>query len=204
MDLDLEPKPENPAQKRKIAMILAFVSAALIVATLFTHGWLRAGGGMDAGFGLMSVKGCHEGACSSVSNKELIDGINKEVKRAKAMGYSDPSLEEKSPVFWLTGYATLGLGLLAVAGLVAAGVTLGQGKLMLRPVAPTSVAMVCLFLSLVTACIFVATNPTRGGMSELGQMGVGWGFWIFGIGTVVGIVAVPMILKFKPVEPDHF
>jgi len=212
VDLNLEPQPENPAQKRKIAMSLAFVSAAMILATLFTHGWLRAAGGIDAGFGLMSLQACEEGSCKSISNKEMIDEHNTMVKKAKElsasyadmgrdMGLSERDLEEKSAIFWIMGYATLLFALLAAASLVVAGVTLGQGKLMIQPIAPTSTAMLFLFLSLVTACIFVATNPTRGtGM----QLGVGWAFWTFGIGTVVGILAVPMILKFKPVEPDHF
>lgn len=201
MDLNLEPKPENPAQKRKIAMALAFISAAMILATLFTHGWLRAAAGIDAGFGLMSIEVCDpDEGCQSKSNKALIDETNEAIREAKRYGMAGGQ-DEKGPMFWLMGYATLGFALLAAASLIVAGVTLGQGKLMIKPIAPTSTAMLFLFLSLVTACVFVATNPTRGtGM----QLGVGWAFWTFGLGNVVGILSVPMMLKFKPVEPDHF
>ncbi len=193
MDLNLEPKPENPAQKRKIAMGLAFASAVMILATLFTHNWLRAPDPIDAGFGLMSLQVCQEGACQSKSNKAVIAEFNQDA-------YSDK--DKKGPAFWIAGYATLGFGLLAAISLVVAGVTLGQGKLMMKPVAPTSTAMIFLFLALITACVYVASNPSRGNFWL--QMGVGWSFWVFGIAVVVGIAAVPMILKFKPAEPDHF
>ena len=193
MELNLEPKPENPVQKRNIAMALAFISAVMVVVPLFTHAWLRAPEGIDIGFGLMSLKVCEDGACTTIGNKELIDQYND----------AAPKSEEKGPMFWLMGYATLGFGLLAAASLIVAGVTLGQGKLMIRPFAPTSTAMVFLFLALVTSCVFVATNPTRGGF-QIMTLGVGWAFWVFGIGTVLGIVAAPMIIKFKPVEHDHF
>jgi hypothetical protein len=197
VDLNLEPKPENPAQKRKIAMGLAFASAVMIVATLFMHSWLRAPDPIDAGFSLMSLQICDDGSCHTQSNKSLIDEYNRSARAAKAYGMDE---EEKSPVFWVMGYATLAFGLLAAISLIVAGVTLGQGKLLMRPIAPTSTAMLFLFFALITACVFVATNPTRGNFSI--QVGVGWAFWVFGTGTVLGIIAIPKILKFKPVEPD--
>ena len=169
MDLDLNPKPENPQQKKMIAMGIAIAAALAITTTLFTHRWLAAGGGLDAGFGLMSLKVCDPGGeCQSQSNKELIDQYNATAGR---FGRGD---DKKGPGFWLAGYATLVTGALAV---------------------------IFLFLALIAGCVFVATNPSRG--TTL-QLGVGWSFWVFGVGVVGGIVGAQLLAKFKPVEHDPY
>jgi hypothetical protein len=188
MALNLEPVPENPAQKKLIATIVAGAAILALALTLFTHRWLKAGGDLDAGVGLFGVKICPpDGDCETMSNKEMIEKYN---ESADTFGH-----EKKSPVWWLAGYATFGMILLSIGALIAAIVLVHNGKFFLGSMAPTSISLLLLFLTLIVGMIFVATNPTKG---EAMQLGVGWTFWIFGVGVVGGIVGSQMLNKFKP------
>jgi hypothetical protein len=188
-DLNLEPVPENPAKKKQIAMIVTGVACLAILVTLFTKHWLAPADPLEGGMGLRSYSICFQGECEEGTNKALIAEFNERASKS----------DQKSPIFWIMGYATIITGLLSV-GLLIAGVALvAKGKFFLGSVAPTSLALLSLFLTLILACVFVATNPTKGSAM---QLGVGWSFWLFGVGVVTGIVGAQMLNKFKP-APDY-
>jgi hypothetical protein len=65
-------------------------------------------------------------------------------------------------------------------------------------VAPTTIALLTLFVGMITACVFVATKP-------LGPNGVGvqYAFWIYGTGLVLGLASAQMLAKLlRPEDPD--
>lgn len=195
-DLNLEPVPENPAKKKQIAFAVAVAAILAIGATLISHSWLRAGGGIDAGFGLRSMKACGGGECMSQTNKAIIDEINKNAEEMREAGFGKG--ETKSALFWIGGYVTIIAGLGAIISLVLSVVMVAKGQFWLKPIPPTSAAFLFLFIGLLGAVIFLVTNPTKGtGL----QFGTGWAFWVFGVGTVTGIVASQLLVKFKPAEP---
>jgi hypothetical protein len=188
-DLNLEPVPENPAKKKQIALIVTAVACLAIAVTLFTKHWLAPADPLEGGMGLRSYSICFQGECEEGTNKALIAEFN------RRSGKSD----QKSPIFWVMGYAVIIVGIFSI-GLLAAGAALvAKGKFFLGSVAPASLALLSLFLGLILACIFVATNPTKGSAM---QLGVGWSFWLYGVGTVTGIVGAQMLNKFKP-APDY-
>jgi hypothetical protein len=291
MDLNLEPKPENPARKRQIALAISIVAIVALAVAMFTKRWQRVGqDDHRVGMGLISVEECREGKCVTRSNKDFVENrINRTVgelseaitnlgklrgfvsrdlstvdefgdgydmygeprtfenrlcsgdldgayqrmldeervldpRTAKRPGdevstafmcrlvmnnATDPRKlpEKKSMVGWLTGWITMILLGLSVISLGAAVIQVAQGKFFVGPIAPTSWSILCLFLSLIVGCIFVASNPTRGENLDvlLGyQLGVGWSFWLFGAGVVLGIAGTIQLTKFKPAPVDHF
>ncbi len=287
MDLNLEPRPENPARKRTIALIVTILAIVALGVCMFTKRWQRVGqDDHRVGMGLISVEECHEGKCVTQSNKEFVEGrINGTIANINAAigdigklrgyvsrdvatddtfgdgydmygrpmtfeerlcsgdldaaysrmlddeaildgkrppersttfmcrlverGAADPRKlpETKSMASWLTGWITMVLIGLAVLSMITAVVLVAQGKFFLGPLAPTSWAILFLFLALILGCIFVASNPTRGERLDvlLGyQLGVGWSFWVFGVGVVLGIAGTQMLVKFKPAPIDHF
>lgn len=198
MGLNLEPVPENPAKKKMIAYVTTGVACVLLLAALFSGRWLAAGGGIDGGMGLRSLEVCMGGECESMTNKELIDKHNEQVKEMKEMGYGGKA-EEKSAIFWIAGYLTLVCGLLSVLALAASAAMVAKDKFVTKPMAPTSAALLFLFIGLLGAVLFLVTNPTRG---MAFQLGTGWGFWVFGVASIAGIAAAQMLVKFKPADPD--
>lgn len=189
MGLNLEPVPEDPAKKRMIAFVVTGVACVAILVALFTKGWLAPADPLEGGMGLRSWEICYEGECEGQTNKALIDELNERASDS----------DKKSPVFWVMGYATILLGLISVGLLAAGAVLVHKGRFYLGSIAPPSLALLTLFLALITAMIFVATNPTKGtGM----QLGAGWSFWTFGVGVVGGIVGAQMLMKFKPAPGD--
>jgi len=196
-DLNLEPVPENPAKKKQIAFIVAAVAILAIGATLFSHNWLSAGGEIEGGLGLRGYEICFMGQCQSQSNKALIDDFNEgEKRKAEMLG---GKADTKSPAFWIAGYLTLVAGFGTILSLGLAIAMVAQGKWWAKPMPPTSAAFLFLFLGLAGAVVFLVTNPTSG---TAFQLGTGWAFWVFGLGTVVGIAATQMLAKFKPAEPE--
>lgn len=195
-DLNLEPVPENPAKKKQIAFAVAGAAVLALVLTLFSHSWLRAGGGIDAGFGLRSMNVCMGGECESQTNKKIIDEHNKNAEEMREAGFG--KVETKSALFWIAGYLTGFAAVGAIVCLILSVVMVAKGQFWLKPIPPTSGAFLFLFIGLLGAVVFLVTNPTKGtGM----QFGTGWAFWVFGIGTVTGIVASQLLVKFKPAEP---
>jgi hypothetical protein len=63
----------------------------------------------------------------------------------------------------------------------------------LRPMAPTTIALLSLLVGMISGCVFVAQARAIGT--------VGWTFWVFGVATVLGIVAAQGLARFKPGDP---
>jgi hypothetical protein len=194
MNLDPTGKPKD---NRTLAIVLAVVAAGLLLFAAFSKNWVGRPAPFDIGFG---PRGCHN--CAMIAGEEGGDMSNFafiETLRDKAteMFGSDEQAHASSafaPMGMVTFVLLLlaGLGLLASAGMAA--------KKMRRdlPIAPTTIALLGLMLSLLTACVFVATKP--GGP---GFVGVSMGFWCYGIGAVLGIAAAQMLAKLlRPVDPD--
>jgi hypothetical protein len=207
MGLNLEPVPENPVKKRQIAMMVAVAAIVALGLAAFSKSWLRAEKGSSrVAMGLIRAELCDRGACNTMSDREFVKSIiNDQIDRLKEIGV--PGVPAKrSPASWIAGWITLVLVVLAAGSLLAAVILIAQGKFFLGPFAPTSLALLLLFLSLIAGCVFVATNPTTGkDMQEMlpFRLGVGWSFWVFGAGVVAGIAGSQLLAKFKPAEPDY-
>ncbi len=181
-------QPTAPAldQKKLTAIILAGVAAVLMVLPTFSHRWLH-NQQVDAGFGLLSFGACAGGECESMSNAKVVD-----LAREEAMQESD----KPSALFVPMGWATLIATYLTVAALLAcAGLVLARGSIPRLPLSPPTAALLLAFTTLVTACIFVASNPAKRLVS------INWPFAVFGLGNVLTIVSSQMLNKYKPRDP---
>ena len=188
MNLNLDGKPR---ENRMLAVGLAVIAAGLLIFAAFSRHWVSRPG-PDIGFGPMGCTNCapfagHTG--TDLSNAEFVSLL-------REMG--PEAAKTTSSAFSPMGWATFALSLLAGLGLLGAafmGSTRSRKEL---PIAPSSVALIGLMLSLITACVFVATKP--GGP---GFVGVSLGFWLYGIGAVMGIASAQMLAKLnRPEDPD--
>ncbi len=180
----------TPRDNRMLAVILAVVAAGLLIFAAVSREWVG-NPGLDVGFG---PRGCHGCAMDSehrdMSNAAFV-ALLREMEPARADKIT-------SSAFAPMGWATLGLCLVSALGLLGAaylGYTKSRKAL---PIAPSTVALLGLMLSLITACVFVATKP--GGP---GFVGISMGFWAYGIAAVMGIAAAQMLAKLtRPVDTD--
>ncbi len=185
---ELVAPPPLRKDNRMLGIGLCALAAVLLLFSCVSHRWLenRQREGMGFGFSLLSFEACLGDTCESKSNSELID-------EARSHGNKDAS-----GAFAPMGKVTLVLLLIAVIGLIGTAVLAQLKKRLDWPMLPTTVGLLALMVALITGCVFIATKP--GGA---GGVGVGLGFWAFGIGTVVGIAALQMLNKLiKPVDPD--
>ncbi|MBA3461333.1 MAG: hypothetical protein H0T46_15325 [Deltaproteobacteria bacterium] len=188
MNLNLDGKPR---ENRMLAVGLAVVAAGLLIFAAFSRNWVSRPG-PDIGFGPMGCTNCAMFAGAEggdMSNAEFISLIRE----------LDPvAAKTASSAFSPMGWATFGLSLLGALGLLGAaflGFTKSRKPL---PIAPSTIALIGAMLSLITACVFVATKP--GGP---GFVGVSMGFWLYGIGAVMGIASAQMLAKLtRPEDPD--
>jgi len=185
---------------RMLAGVLVLVAIAGLAFAMVSKRWLaNTAGRGEMGFGLLSFSACFDGSerygteerCESRSNSEIVAEVQ------KAHGSASGAF----PIF---GYITLGLIGLAVLSLLA---TLplafrkqadAQAMLEKLPIAPTTVALSTISLALITGCVFVATKP--GGV---GSVGVGWGFWAFGVAVITGMTGAIMIGKQLGPKPSE-
>jgi len=192
MNLDLSGKPKD---NRTLAIGLAVAAAALLLFAAFSKSWVARPAPIDIGFGPLGCHNCNiEEAGGGMSNFAFIDMLR---DKATEMFGSDEQAHA-SGAFAPMGLASFVLLLLAGLGLLASA---GLAAKKLRkdfPIAPTTVALLSLMLSLLTACVFVATKPGGAGF-----VGVSMGFWAYGIGAVMGIASAQMLAKLlRPVDPD--
>lgn len=226
-DPALDPATKKGVDKRMVGIVLAFVAAASLVTSSFSKSWMgnpdfsglvrdsdgrpSAAGGRymalrgDIRFGPLGFERCmkaHRGPfgmeddlpggekCSSISTSELNELV----------GELDPQNRDKytSGAFAPAGRIAFVACLLAALALCAtAGMALARKRKDL-PMSPASVALLGLVVAMAAGCVFVATKPGPAGM-----LGVDIGFWAFGGGTVVGILAAQMLAKeIRPVDPD--
>ncbi len=190
MNLDLSGKPRS--DNRMLAIGLGVAAAALLMFAAFSRSWVARPAANDIGFGPMGCQNC--AIFDGASGGDMSNGAFIEAVRAMDPDSARTTSSAFAPMGWATFVVLLlsGLGLLAAAGLAYAK----QRRDL--PIAPTTIALLGLMISLITACVFVATKP--GGP---GFVGVSMGFWAYGIGAVMGIAAAQMLAKLlRPVDPD--
>lgn len=182
------PKKDN----RQLALGLAIAAALCMLYGGFTKKWLVNGGShSEYGFGLRSNYQCATGyddkqRCEEHSNGEVVD-LFKQMNPKFASGAFVP-----------TGWITFIALLLAALGLAGAAAMAAAKKPMDLPIAPTTIGLLFSMIALITGCVFVATKPGPPGM-----VGVGLSFWIFGVGSVMGIVGAQMLAKVnRPPDPE--
>jgi hypothetical protein len=205
-----------------IAVLLAAVAAAALIYACVAQSWLynpRNKQHFEVGFGLMSNFECElsgmdestKGECRTMSNSELVTAWDLQLadirKRAKD-DPADPTLqafvmkatdELKTSGVWPTlGYITLGCAVLAALSLlVCAALVLGK-KRVAWPIMPTTTAILGTAIGLITGCIFVALKP-----GPPGYVGVHLGFFAFGAGVIIGLIAALMLNKLlRPHDED--
>ena len=192
MNLDLSGKPKS--DNRMLAVGLTALAAALLIFAAFSRSWIARPAPIDIGFGPMGCHGCALFGGSADDGGKMSNGAFIELVRA-----NDPDADKTtSSAFAPMGWATFGLCLVSALGLLAAAALGYAKKRKDLAIAPTTVALLGLMASLITACVFVATKP--GGP---GFVGVSMGFWAYGIGAVMGIAGAQMLAKLlRPVDPD--
>ncbi|MBP9087467.1 MAG: hypothetical protein KBG15_15190 [Kofleriaceae bacterium] len=177
---------------RLVAGVLVLVAIAGLAFAMVSKRWLANTAGFgELGFGLLSFSACTEGSaeyeikasCQTRSNSAVVAEIQNEHGSA-------------SGAFPIFGYITLGaiglavLSLLATVPLAFRKPADAQAMLEKLPMAPTTAALLTMFVALITGCVFVAIKP--GGV---GAVGVGWGFWGFGVAVITGMTGAIMIGK---------
>lgn len=191
MNLDLNPQPKK--DNRQLAIGLAVAAAVLLLFAAFSRSWVARPAPMDVGFGPMGARGVGEFIGSSegkMSNGEF-------VAKLREMSPSDAD-KITSSAFAPMGWATFGLLLIAALALLATAGIAVKDKRPELAVSPASISLLAIMVSLITACVFVATKP--GGP---GFVGVAMGFWAYGLGAVLAIVSAQMLAKaIRPIDPD--
>lgn len=201
-------------RRRATAIVLAFVSAAALIAGVFGPRWLQTPEGIgvtlerdevvSAGMGLRAFEMCHEQVCVSISNTALIDLLEKRIEQIREENKTLPAQQQRALPhapwhgFPIVGYITLVAGLIAAAGLVIAGILAMAGKRIFVPIMPTTIAVLGLAIGIITGCIFVATKP-----DFTVSLVVGWTFITFGAGAVLGLAAVfPLNRAIRPIDEE--
>lgn len=220
-----EPAMKKGVDKRMVAIVLAFAMAGCLIVAAFSKSWMgnpsfsglvrdsdgraSAEGGRymalrgDIRFGPLGFERCgtpyrgfemnetpSETTCAELSTSEFNHLI----------GELDPKNRDKytSGAFATAGrIAFVACLLSALALLATAGLALARKRKDL-PISPASVALLGLVGAMASGCVFVATKPGPAGM-----LGVDLGFWAFGAGTVIGLLAAQMLAKeIRPEDPD--
>lgn len=204
-------------RKRTVAIVLAFVSAAALLVASGGPQWLHTlPGSKQIDVGLRSYTTCIDAKCGSASNFEVIDYLNKMIEEMKAYNATQPAKNQiavpRPPWggFPVVGLITLIMSVLAALGLLWGAVLALQRKRPELPIMPTTIAVLGLALAIVNGCLFLATKPEMvihyapGVTSNLiDDMGVGWTFWTFGIGAVLGLASVfPLNRQIRPIDEE--
>lgn len=186
--------PRRPPS-RSLPVVLGLIAVGLLVYACLSERWLvnLRDPEHPYGLGLRMTWQCSRAtaivtgdACASMSNSYLVETL-----RGDGSEYVSSAF---APMGWTT-FALLAIGALALV--VASVLALTRVRRML-PLTPTTVALLSLMFSLISGCIFVATKP-----GPPGWVGSGMGFWAFGIGTVLGIVAAQQLARIsRPPDPD--
>jgi hypothetical protein len=179
-----EPSHDN----RNFAAALALGAAACLVFAACSRHWL-VNGRADMMFGLRDNLTCGAPDCEPTTNAAFVELVK---------GMSGNSPEMASNAFAPMGWATTVTCLLAALGLAGAAALALAKKRPTLPISPSTIALLGIMAGLITGCVFVATKPGEGAF-----IGVGLGFFVFGIGSVAGIVAAQMLAKInRPPDPD--
>lgn len=206
----------KPADHTIFAVLLAVAAAAALAYACVATTWLynpRNKQHFEVGFGLtqMFERDLSDGAPRSMSNAAFAAEWQSQLADIRERAKRDPSDPQVqafavqagdelrvSGVWTTLGWITLGCAALAALSLlVGAGLVLAKKRIM-WPIMPTTTAILGVAVGLITGCVFVATKP-----GPPGYVGVHLGFWAFGAGVVLGIVAALMLNKLlRPYDPD--
>lgn len=103
-----------------------------------------------------------------------------------------------SSVFPVLGWITFAACLIAVLSLAAATLIVIAKKRVRLPVMPTTTALLGVLVALGAGCVYVAVKP-----GPPGYVGVGPGFFVFGVGVVLGLYSSLVLDKLmRPHDPD--
>jgi hypothetical protein len=198
MGLNLEPVPENRAQKRTIGAVIAFVAAAGLLFCAMSRRWM-AGDGVDAGFGPIgwSCESCAGLLAGEKSNGELTDAVREYRKMMRDRGVPSARIvKAPSTLFPIAGYLAGFFCVITAGALIASGVFALRGRV---PARPPALAIIGVFLTLLAGMGFMALNPLRD--KGLSPVGPSWVFVLFGAAVVSGIVAAQMLIKSSKPDP---
>jgi hypothetical protein len=215
-DDDIAPAPREPPQA--LSVLLAIMAAGCLIAACFSHHWLANRRVADLGYSPRSFQDAarhrgdaarHRGdeerrvadlgysplsfqicmpSCTTISNFQVAES-------ADDLPFEEDRVSRAFPIAGLLTFVVL---LIAAGGLLVAAGIAAANKRPNLPVSPTTFALLGLMIGLVTGCVFVATKP-----GEVGAVGVSWGFWAFGIGSVVGITGALLLARqIRPSDPD--
>jgi hypothetical protein len=184
-------------------IVAGFAAAGLLVLASLSKSWLVDDGSRHVGFGPTGMQGCLVGvACHITSNGDAVawmkDRKNREViKEARGpvpRGTPDPTTSE-----WFSpmGYISFGATMFGAVGLLVSAVLALRRERPVLPFSPARFALASLLVGLLAGGVFLATKPGWQGMVVLG-----WGFWIFAIGVLAGMVAAQQLAKLiRPPDP---
>ena len=108
------------------------------------------------------------------------------------LGLRDPAVQPRS------GYVVAGMltfSCLIIASFALAGAIVLEIRGERMPIAPTTVSLLALMVALVSGCVFVARKPGP-------YVGVGYDFYIFGVGAIAGIAASTLLAKLLASRDD--
>jgi len=174
-----EPRDKPPGTAAKVtAIALAAVAAAALMVATFSSYWAIELPSAGIGLGLRGQTACVGGACETTSYAELA---------------AQPDAEGAFRSLYWFGWITTGAAWLGAAMLVVSALLVAVGRMFYRPMTPTTLALLALGVALITGCVFVALARPVGT--------VGWAFWVFGVGVVLGLLAAQRLARFKPGDP---
>jgi hypothetical protein len=190
-------------QKRSVAITLAFFAAAALIVACVGMQWLVSPRG-GSSVGLLRYKVCMGDTCESVSNFQLIDELRKEIVQVQEMNKSLPTNQQVAVPhdpwggFPVVGIITLVAALFSAGGLLYGALLAIRRKRPDMAIMPTTIAVLGLALAIVNGCLVVATKPDM-----VDDMSVGWTFWVFGAGAVLGLAAVfPLNRQIRPIDEE--
>jgi hypothetical protein len=219
--------PKKPEQ-RVLAIALAAVAVVGLAFATVSHQWIYNPASVDGEYGFgptgmfhctptMGTHGLEE-RCEHMSNAALIADWRerdaqeqRDLETLTARGASQREIGEAevaakrfheehvaSSAFPIVGWLAFVGCLIAALSLASALVLVALKKRPHVPILPTTTALLGIMLAIVTGCLFVATKPGGAGF-----VGVGIGFWAYGIGCVLGIGSTLMLNRsLRPVDDD--
>jgi hypothetical protein len=207
---------------RVIAILLAIASIACLGYSAWSRHWLYNPRtritASEYAFGPRGMFRCAStGACEEMSNRELADDFTAQIAEARHRAEYLPEgsnqdiqtmlwreatetadMLQTSPAFVPTAWIALVSIIVTAASLLVTLALALARKRVLLPIQPTTTALLGLIVGLVAGCVFVATKPGAAGF-----VGVSYGFWVFGAGTVLGLAAATLLNKhIRPVDLD--
>jgi hypothetical protein len=142
-------QPPSTRDYRYIAIALALVAVGCFAYAAFSKQWLVKGGAI--GFGLRECNDCRAEPCLVLPNDDMVA----EWQASPFRG----DVEYTSSAFAPTGTITFVLLFVAMAGLLgAAGLAIARKHSHL-PIAPSTLGLLGIALTLISGCVFVATKP---------------------------------------------